>query len=257
MAILPLEHAEGVRQRATFIKTPTAKKIIDFALVCCQHGKIGVVVGAPGTGKTATCAHLKREMGWSVVSLTPSTGTLRSGLSSVLEGISDGEATEYEYARRKDSIRRRLWELLEHIAWTMLIIDEAQHARDDLLEELRCLHDESAEAPGLKPRLGLLLVGNPTVLSRMYKDKPKFMHLISRFGLKPLILKAPEAGDVHDICVEFGVKDRESLGLIEKLSARGGGLRAVANALEFAAAAAGNAPISPAGLRQAIECVEL
>ena len=109
----------------------------------------------------------------------------------------------------------------------------------------------------MKPRLGLLLVGNPTVLSRMYKDKPKFMHLISRFGLKPLILKAPEAGDVHDICAEFGIKDRESLGLIEKLSARGGGLRAVANALEFAAAAAGNAPISPAGLRQAIECVEL
>jgi len=138
----------------------------------------------------------------------------------------------------------------------LLIIDESQHARDDLLDELRCLHDGSKQGPGFNPRMGLLLVGNPTVLSRMYKDKPKFMHLISRFGLKPLELKAPEAGDVHDICAQFGIRDRERLGLMEKLSTRGGGLRVVVNVLEFAAAAAGDAPISPAGLRQAIACVE-
>jgi len=113
MSILPLEDAEDVRQRAPFIETPTAKKIIDFAHVCFSQGKIGVVVGAPGTGKTVTCAHLNREFPYWLTSLTPSTGTMRSGLSCVLEAISYGEASDYEYVRRVESIRRRLWLYLE------------------------------------------------------------------------------------------------------------------------------------------------
>ena len=55
---------------------------------------------------------------------------------------------------------------------------------------------------GFNPRMGLLLVGNPTVLSRMYKDKPKFMHLISRWS-QTAGTQGARGGDVHDICAQL------------------------------------------------------
>lgn len=255
MTILPLENAEGVRQPAPFVETPTAGKILNLARACCAYGKIGVVVGAPGTGKTAACAHLKREFCYWAVSLTPSTGSPAAGLRRVLDEISDGEATSYDHVHRDQRLRARLRQRLDDLGRALLIVDEAQHAQDGLLEELRCLHDDSAEGPGSKPRLGLLLMGNPTVLTRMNKDKDRFMHLISRIGFKPMKLPAPDPGDVQAICAQFGIMNRESLGLMENVSARGGGLRSVSNVLEIAAGTAGDAPISPAVLRQAIACV--
>ena len=51
------------------------------------------------------------------------------------------------------------------------------------------------------------------------------------------------------------IRDRGRLGDGETIDPRRR-LRVVVNVLEFAAAAAGDAPISPAGLRQAIACVE-
>lgn len=240
-----------------FIETPTAGKIIFHAEYCRDSGEIGVVIGAPGTGKTAVCRHLRDTHHLPMLSLSPTNGRLRSAAKDVLDALNYGEVSEYEDRNRHHFIERRVRELVEYDFKTILIVDEAQHANPELIDYLRSLSDRSVDAAG-HLHLGILLLGNETVLNRMYEDGPKrrkirpeFAHVVSRFGLRPLELKGPTDGDVIAICKAHGVSDPDKQRFLIDIARGVGGLRAVMKVLTLAFELAGGGLVSLPALHQA------
>ncbi|HOT82391.1 MAG TPA: AAA family ATPase [Candidatus Defluviicoccus seviourii] len=224
---------------------------------CRDLGEMGVIVGAPGTGKTATCRHLRDTRGFRMLTLAPNNCRLRSALTHILEALTGYVPSEYATRNRGYFIDSFVRELVEWDRKTVLMVDEAQHANAELLEYLRSLSDSSVGDDRL-PHLGILLLGNETVLNRMYEDgpnrrnvRPEFAHIVSRFGLRPLEFEAAEDGDVIAICVHWGVTDPADQGFLIDISRGGGGLRAVGKVLSMAFDMAEGGKIDTAALRHA------
>lgn len=212
-----------------FVMTKTARQMM-AQLQFAHMGKISVMVGESGLGKTETikryCAinppafHIQltrahRTPGPLLSALTRATGRPIKGRSAAMFHMFDDLV-----ARLKD-LR------------AVVVVDEAQHANDDSLDLLRQIHDATG--------CGLVLAGNPTVLGRVQSGvrQPEFAQIHSRVSW-PQVYSQPYPEDVEILCDAWGVpKGALERAFLQKVAAQPGALRSVTQTLFMATVDAG------------------
>lgn len=207
-----------------YVATRTSRAMM--AQVKFAHmGNIAVMIGAAGMGKTETfkryCAVTNNAFHLEMNQTTRTPGAILHAIAKVTgrpiksRGMTTTVLFEDIVNRLKNSV-------------ALLIIDEAQHARDDTLDLLRQIHDAAG--------CGLVLAGNRTVLGRVQAGarEAEFAALHSRVSW-PQAYEVPYPDDVEMLCDAWGVpkdtKQREFLQGVGKLP---GALRSVTQTLLMA-----------------------
>lgn len=210
--------------KRTFCRTPTAAGILSMLGHCYRERDMGLLIGAPGVGKTTTLRHYAAtERNVWLATMAPSASALVPALTRVAEAIGT-HAPATGAISVHDAICRRLRDLGPG---GLLLLDEAQHLCDQSLEELRCIHD-SAE-------VGIVIAGNATFVTR-FAGKVKaaaFAQLTSRIGAK-MFLKEPMPEDIAALCDHHRVAGKKSRVLLERHAGIGGGLRIVGKLIRHA-----------------------
>ena len=220
-----------------FVVTPTASKIFaDFDFVK-MFGKMGVVYGASGVGKTQAARQYTRANNntW-MITARPSICTINEVLYEMaLElGISDAP-------KRAGKLSRMLKTRLTGTRGLM-IIDEADHLPLKVLEELRILQEDS--------EVGFMLIGNDKVYTQMqggFNQRHQFARLWSRNAKRQSVQKSSKK-DIDAVaqawCLDFA--DAQLMTALYSIGQSAGSLRALTNYLQLAGlqARARNEPIT-------------
>ena len=210
---------------------------ITIALAYAQAaGDIVTVIGKPGRGKTWTAEHYcEAKTGAYYLAVSAAVFTLPGLLSRV--GAAIGAGSSFRSALEAESA------IIAHFRGhddALLVVDEAHHLRDKLLDELRIIRDRAG--------CGLALVADETIrmaLARCHQIK-------GRVGLS-IDLKAQPVADVEKIAAGV-LKRAPSKGELKVLNgvARGvGGLHALRRLL------GGAYMVARANGRTAIEAADI
>lgn len=206
-----------------FQATRTARRI-HACLTFAQRGKIVVIVGDPGTGKTAALDqfHVTGSNVWKAT-MSPSTSSLNACLLALMRALGAsrmGGASEALSIMIREKITNRQG---------LFLIDEAQHLSERALEEIRAIHDDTG--------VGIALVGNREVLTRIEgaARTAAFAQLFSRVSIRH-IFSRPEAEDVELLLNAWAVTREPERVFLRKvaLKAGGGGVRSLTHTLELA-----------------------
>jgi len=215
--------------KGDFCLTPTARDIQNTLRTCQSYGWLGVVVGEPGTGKTAAITDYATQPEADDVHLcrmTRAAVRLQPGLVRLAEVMGCGAGPNWAAAELYNAIQYRA----KWMTNGLLILDEAQHLEDDFLEAIRDLFDEVG-AEGVV--FGVVLVGNRGLMDRLSKtDKRRghagFSQFTGRIGAK-LDLTAPKAADVEALCAHHGIDGKRAVTLVKAVARLPGGLQKVRN----------------------------
>jgi DNA transposition AAA+ family ATPase len=207
-----------------FQHTQTSRRI-HSQLRWAQRGKMTVIVGAPGVGKTAAARQYQAST--PNVALATMSRHCRAP-SSMLREIMNAA-----HGRETRNFGTNLQDLF-HVAcdyWEgrggLIITDETQNLQDDALELLRALHD----AVGV----GVAMMGNATVLTRVQGGarRAEFAQLYSRVSLSATY-ERPDAADVEVLLNAWNVAHPLERKFLEALAAQPGCLRTITQVLELA-----------------------
>jgi hypothetical protein len=202
---------------------------------------MGIVVGAPGIGKTTTIEHYQWEKQHVfLATMFPGVKTtahlLRTLEKSILGGNSFRRTGPNDvYHELRDWFVR---------APTLLIIDEAQHLEPAGLETLRCLHDES--------RCGLVLSGNPTITTRLEAAPARFAQFLSRIGIR-FASDGAQPEDVQCLLDHHEIADPRARTALARIGNRKRELRTPSKIINLARGVAGEQPIEFAHVERALE----
>ncbi len=208
-----------------FIETPTAVKIFaDFEFVKL-FGKMGVVYGASGVGKTQSAREfVKNNSNVWLVTARPSICTINEILYEMaLElGISDAP-------KRAGKLSRMLKTKLTGTKGLM-IIDEADHLPLKVLEEIRILQEEC--------NVGFMLIGNDKVYTQMqggFNQQHQFARLWSRNAKKQSV-QGNSKKDIETVAVAWGLDTTDSklMQTLYSIGQEAGSLRTLTNYLQLA-----------------------
>lgn len=238
------------------VETPTVQAIVGFLRWLCArpHRRIGVIVGAPGIGKTTALQAMKKQRQTVIVTLTPEHGKLRDGLWRLAEEVRAESRTWSARQVGNGYISRRIVAEVRELqrygldnrvnSRLLIVVDEAQHAEDALIESLRAIQDATGCA--------LVFVGNPTFRARL--NKTGFEQVLSRLN-KTLPLPGVQPGDVAAICEAHGVVGKRAQQLLETVAARATeSLRRVVDVIEDARDFVGtDKPLDERAIAAAIE----
>lgn len=201
-----------------FEMTPTADKICGVLNWAHTLGSVGVVVGEPGLGKTATFNKYCEGTPHAYLS------TLRREIKTLprlyCEIANALKIRSYNYI----NVRARI---LDHVrgASPLLIVDECQHATMEMLDELRSLNDLNGFA--------IIFAGNLSVLGNIQSEKAQFAQLSSRIGLR-LKLSKPMAGDITAYAKAWGVDDDDCMTVLKQIGSKPGALRNIKQVMGLA-----------------------
>jgi hypothetical protein len=195
----------------TFQPTKTARRIHSIAN-WSRRGKISVIVGAPGVGKTGALKQYAASNPniW-MVTASPASASINAMLLSVLKASG---------ANRVGGSRLQLTELVRDRVGGdrkgLIVLDEAQHYSDPALEELRAIHDDTG--------VGLLFSGNRDVLTRIEgaSRAEAFAQFFRRVGMVHQI-NGPEPEDVALMLGAWNVEDARERAYLTKIAMRPGG----------------------------------
>lgn len=218
--------AAALPTRTGFIATPTADRIMPVLAYAQAAPDISVIVGAAGVGKTTALNQYRAQTPnvW-LATMTPST----AGVSPMLREL----CIEMGLEQKNAADLPRTIERKARGSGGLIVVDEAQHLSRPALEQLRSIHDRAA--------IGIVLAGNPAVLSRLEGDrKAEFAQLFSRIGMR-LTLARPKAGDVSAILDAWGVTDAEETRLLSTIAGKPGALRGLDKCLVLATMVASGA----------------
>ena len=229
--------------RPGLIETETYAKIRFVLSDCHAHGRLAVIRTGVGLGKTRAAERYAGEHDCEVVHLTlgPASRSVTPGLTA----LHDATAQVWERALvRQHSrpsylsypfaiqalIERLCEDILNARGALLVIVDEAQYARPDLLDAFRHLYDRHLFA--------LVLCGNPRLFDprRGRTEAADFGALLSR-AFHVLDAPAPTPGDVAAVAAAYGIDGAEERGLLAR-SAAAGGLREIVQVIEKAHAIA-------------------
>lgn len=208
-----------------FVETTVAKRVMEAISYCHLQGKIAVVYGDAGVGKTQAVRAYLRENSLAIgITISPS----YASITGVNELIADQLGIRERVARRiyaeiigklKDSGR-------------VLIIDEAQHLTVRALNHLRCMSDESG--------VGIALIGNEEVYTKMKgSGKADFAQLFSRIGMRREVLTTTTTqDDIRKIFAEAHLEE-DALELLYRIARTAYGLRGAVNVFVNTAAVFG------------------
>lgn len=224
-----------------FCETPTALQIWRVVDYCRNFRDIGVVVGEPGVGKTTALARYVALNGGYICTPSPA---MSASLSAALRMICDAMGL-YAPARTSE-IHRDICNRVKqyHEPDDMLIIDEAQNLNDQVIDELRCVHDAT--------KLPMVFSGNASLRSRFNNVRvASFAQFTSRVGMR-LDIERPARADVVALAKQANAGDAKAVAYLERFALTAGGLRLVAKLLGIAGGLAGpDAPVALDNLKAA------
>lgn len=126
---------------------------------------IGLITGEVGSGKTTVCRELAAQLHpglYRLFYVTLSTGNVLDMYKAIAWQL--GLPVERNRAGAYRAIHSEVSRLTETKIHPVLVVDEAQHLRNDVLEDLRLLTNYAMDA---ERRLCLILVGLPELRRRL------------------------------------------------------------------------------------------
>lgn len=206
-----------------FQLTKTARRI-HAQLMWAHRGKMTVVVGSAGVGKTAATRQYRQDHTHVfIATMSPATRSPSAMMQEIIGAIQGMlEARNHNLQTLFHTVADRLRGIRG-----LLIIDEAQHLTDLALEVLRALHDEVG--------CGVALVGNSTVLTRIQGGAraAEFAQLFSRLS-QSQSYDRPDAEDIEILLVAWEVTHPKEREFLTRLAAQPGCLRTITQVLELA-----------------------
>lgn len=166
-----------------FALTVAAQDIFRISNYSLTEGKIGVVTGSPGSGKTIALKEYKRRNPTTIfIEVTPlvSPRILLEDLCSELN-------------RPKSHVRNTMFNtIVNELRGTkrLLIIDEGENLNVSCLEVIRRIQDFT--------EVGMLLAGTSRLLNRLRGERRELQQLFSRVGIQKEI-KLLQLGDIKAI----------------------------------------------------------
>ncbi len=209
-------------QPLPFVETPTALDIFHAVMWCHDNGKMGLIIGAPGVGKTTALRELcSRHETIAMVTMIPALRSLTASLGHITRALG--------FTNRHGHSSDRLVDILYYLrkgfdSNCLTIIDEAQHLSDAAIDTLRSVHDETGA--------GIVFSGNPTFRSRFNNERGGFGQVISRISMRPPAFEKPRRGDVEAICDNCSIVDERAREFLFKHSQNLGGLRTVSELIQ-------------------------
>lgn len=194
---------------------------------------MGLIAGIAGIGKTeAIKAFAKGKQNVVVATLSRLTRGPQSGLKAICNAL--GENVHEKGANLEDTVKRRLNMLMIPDREALLIIDEAQHAEIDLLEEVRHLWDAV--------QCGVVLVGNQQLSATFELLRKHHPQIRSRMAAY-LEIDGLDDRDLDLFCKAWGVTPEARDQMRELARLDGGSLRIVKALLTHAEKRRGQGPI--------------
>lgn len=211
---------EFVPNQGKFVITKAAEKCLTILEYCQSMPDMGVIVGPPGTGKTAAVRNYKASHPnvW-VMTASPSVAQHNVVLDALRElmgiPVMRGWLTMRQIIGKVQNTQG------------LLIVDEAQFLHPQALDELRSIHDQG--------EVGVCFVGNEEVWRQLDggSQKAKFSQLHSRVGAR-VNLGRPSVHDIAHILDQFDITDKEQRALLRGIAQKPGGLRAMIKTLNLA-----------------------
>ncbi len=226
-----------------FCPTPTSEQVMKVVDIAMLTRSLGVVVGAPGVGKSTALREAARITPGAVYCAM---SAAHSSLPAVLRLVCD--ALGVAPRAGTDAMFDALCHRIEQGRVPVLLIDEAQFLNDRNLDVLRCLYDATA--------MPIVFAGNYTLRDRFNKSKAaSFGQFTSRVGARA-DLKAATTADVEALARHLGVREPDAFGWLESWEGEGGGLRRIKTLLGLARGAAGEGDIGLDHLKQAAAMLE-
>ncbi|MEM8724325.1 MAG: AAA family ATPase [Pseudomonadota bacterium] len=199
---------EQLPENPGFFETQTSRRL--HALLEIAHmGRITVAATGPGTGKTMTIEDYRQKAQPTfVATLRPSTSTLNQFIMQVQKAL----AMDAPRLRAGSAAVSSL-EVVERLASrnALLIIDEANYASIEAIEEARSWHDETG--------VGICFMGNEELLARIEtgKHRDQLARLNRRIAMRH-IQRLPLPEDVHLFCDAWGVVQNDIRAFLEKIA---------------------------------------
>jgi DNA transposition AAA+ family ATPase len=193
------------------------------------------IIGESGVGKTQTAVEWVSE--WPnnrlLVTMTHTTGHPTPGLRLIADSLGTVSESSAYWVRHTIIKRIGNWRDDDENVQVMLVIDEAQHMTDALVEELRHIQEQA--------KIGMAFLGNAkSRKSRYFRFGADVDHLRSRFG--PWCdLKGVSADTVALIARHHKAAGAREVKLLQELARFGGNLRSVDKVLRLGRRLCGDA----------------
>lgn len=161
-----------------YVETTVSRMVENAIKYSHLRGKISVVYGDAGIGKTQAFRHYLKENNLAIgITISPTYASI-TGVNELLA----------EQLGVRERVSRKITaEIIARLKGSgrVIIIDEAQHLTVRALNHIRCLSDEA--------EIGVCLIGNEEVYSKLKgSGKADFAQLFSRIGMR-------EPVSIHDI----------------------------------------------------------
>ena len=220
-----------IREEATLLGRPgvahaelAVSEEIETLLMHAQAAPACVLVyGAAGGGKTHAARRYtaRQSQAW-LATMSPAVRTPLALLSRISAAVD----VRLHGARSAAAMEDALVGHLQGRA-ALLIVDEAHHLTQALLDELRCIHDRAGA--------GLAYVGNEPLWPRLAGGE-RSAQIVSRIGPYKLRLGLPGAGDAEALAEALlarPIHDTERK-VISAVARRAGGLRGIVQTVHAA-----------------------
>lgn len=196
-------------------ETGISRTVLNTIKYCHVQGKVGVVYGDAGIGKTMAFKQYLKENSLAVgITINPTYASI-TGVNELL-----GE----QLGVRERVSRKITKEIVEKLrdSGRVIVIDEAQHLTTRTLNHLRCVSDESG--------VGICLIGNLEVYTRLKgTGKADFAQLFSRVGMaKPVMTINISRDDVNQVFGDYEI-DKDSLEILYRICQSNYGMRGAVN----------------------------
>jgi len=207
-----------------WVKTTTGQGIIDAAEFIQDMGTILVIYGAPGTGKTEACKeYCNKHPNVVMMTASPSLNSVRAVYQCIADEMKLDCSTSGVAVIRRELIKR-----FKAMPKAMLIIDEAQHLKREIIEALRI--DINGENNG---NAAITLCGNETSYAQLYgNNSTYFARFSSRIGAT--FVAEAKTEDLAAILDGWEIVDAAQRKLLSKALGIPGHLRIVREVLRSA-----------------------
>lgn len=198
-----------------FVETSVSKVVKNAIKYSHIRGKISVVYGDAGIGKTQAFRSYLRENGLAIgITIAPTYASI-TGVNELLA----------EQLGVRERVARKITnEIISRLRGSgrVIVIDEAQHLTVRALNHIRCLADEA--------EVGVCLIGNEEVYSKLKgSGKADFAQLFSRIGMRePVSIHNITKEDVKRVFQDGDVGE-EAVNILYQICQTNYGLRGAVN----------------------------
>lgn len=207
--------------RPSYFETETSRQLCNM-LRFAQAGRVVVAAMGAGTSKTSSAEHYAACFPHVyLITLCPSSAGVANMQSEALAALGEPDAvgTPQKLSRRiRDKVKGK---------GALMIFDEAQHASEKAIEEIRSWHDATG--------VGIALLGNVKVLQQLEGGSraAAYAQLYSRVSLR-LTRLVPTIGDVDAFADAWEIFDDAARLFLRRIGMLPGGLRGATFTVELA-----------------------